>query len=136
MSDKIFDQVQNSSTCSTGEDLKLAKPKGLIDKIIIGFTSANIFITSVLLVILITSATFTRYVIQADLYGYDEWAKLLAMWLYFMGAAYGAYNESHVTADIIVAFTPDGIFRRSVIVLKDVISVGICLLFLFYAWDF
>ena len=130
------DQAQNPSMCKFSEDLQPLKPKTLIDKIIIGFTSTNILVTSVLLVLLITIATFTRYLIQADLYGYDEWAKLLAMWLYFMGAAYGAFNESHVTADIVTAFTSDSLLRRSIIVLKDVISVGVCLLFLYYAWDF
>jgi len=86
--------------------------------------------------LLISAATIIRYIFQWDLYGYDEWAKLFAMWLYFMGAAFGAFNESHVTADIVTAYARDGVLRRSLVVLKDIISAGVCLLYVWYGWDY
>ena len=118
------------------DSVQLREPKSFVDKILVNSFGMSCFVASVLLVLIITIATFVRYIVKGDLYGYDEWAKLIAIWLYFMGAAYGAFNESHVTADLVVGFIPDGIFRRSLILLKDTISLGICLLFLWYGYDF
>ena len=66
------------------------KPRNLFDKVVVNGFSAVTLIMSVLLTILIAMATFVRYVIQGDLYGYEEWVKLFAFWLYFSGAAIGA----------------------------------------------
>lgn len=129
MSDKAVDITEEESSA-------LRRPENIVDKIITFISGADIFITSVVLVVLISVATFVRYILQADLYGYDEWAKLLAIWLYFFGAAYGAYNESHVSADLVVAFLKDGAFRRLVLVVKDIISLCVCLLFMYYGWDY
>ncbi len=120
--------------CEEGVPVK--KPQTLVDKIFVNFFAIICFSASITLMVLISAATFIRYILQGDLYGYDEWAKLVAMWLYFMGAAYGAYNESHVSADLVVAYIREGIVRRSLIVLKDIISVGVCALYLWYGYDF
>lgn len=136
---KIVDDLHILSSPESGcndEGVLIRKPLTPLDKILVGSFSVVCFWTSVLLMLLITAATIIRYVVQGDLYGYDEWAKLLAIWLYFMGAAYGAFNESHVTADLVVAFIRDGVLRRALIVLKDVISVSVCLLYLWYGYDF
>ena len=80
--------------------------------------------------------TFVRYVLKGDLYGYEEWVKLLAFWLYFMGAAIGAYNRTHVSADLVHAYLPPGIIKKSMIFLKDLVTVVVTLLFVWYGYDF
>ncbi len=135
MEPKDFEQEEKVAD-ESGESTLTRKPHTPVDKILVGSFSIVCFWTSILLMLLITAATIVRYIVQGDLYGYDEWAKLLAIWLYFMGAAYGAFNESHVTADLVVAFIRDGVLRRTLIVLKDVVSVGVCLLYLWCGYDF
>lgn len=42
-----------------------------------------------------------RYVFKANFYGSDEVIMLFAFWLYFMGAVYGSYEDSHIKADLL-----------------------------------
>ncbi|MDT8284597.1 MAG: TRAP transporter small permease, partial [Thermovirgaceae bacterium] len=94
------------------------------------------FSMSVILAFLIALATFVRYVLKGDLYGYEEWVKLLAFWLYFSGAAIGAFKETHVSADLVHSYVPEGGLKRFLIFLKDLITVGITFLFVWYGYSF
>lgn len=42
-----------------------------------------------------------RYVFKGNFYGSDEVIMLFAFWLYFMGAVYGSYENSHIKADLL-----------------------------------
>ena len=42
-----------------------------------------------------------RYIFKANFYGSDEVIMLFAFWLYFMGAVYGSYEDSHIKADLL-----------------------------------
>lgn len=55
---------------------------------------------SFVVVVTITVSVFMRYVLKTDLYGLEEVIILLAMWIYFIGGAYGSYEGSHITAEI------------------------------------
>lgn len=92
--------------------------------------------TSILLALMIGAATLMRYVFKTDLYGYEEWVKLLAFWLYFSGAACGALNGTHVSADIVNSYVPEGVFKRVLVVIKNLVTVGISGLFLYYGYGF
>jgi TRAP-type C4-dicarboxylate transport system permease small subunit len=54
---------------------------------------------------LITALVFLevmlRYVFASPLFGVEELITFVAMWLYFIGASYGAYERSHIRADLI-----------------------------------
>jgi TRAP-type C4-dicarboxylate transport system permease small subunit len=41
-----------------------------------------------------------RYVLGSPLFGVEELICLIAMWLYFVGASYGAYERSHIKAEL------------------------------------
>lgn len=101
-----------------------------------GFFSLVCFSMSVLLTVLISAATLMRYVFQTDLYGYEEWVKLFAFWLYFCGAGYGAFNKSHVSADLVTAYIPEGGFKRFLAFLKDLVTFAVTCLFLYYGYEF
>lgn len=111
-------------------------PKNLFDKIVIRGFSLVCFSTSITLAVLISAATFVRYVLHGDLYGYEEWVKLFAFWLYFSGAAIGAFNGTHVSADLVNAYVPEGIIKRLLVTLKCVITLGVSLLFVWYGYEF
>jgi len=42
-----------------------------------------------------------RYVLGSPLFGVEELICLIAMWLYFIGASYGAYERSHIKAELV-----------------------------------
>ena len=58
-----------------------------------------LMISGVLLIVVITISVFMRYVLKSALFGSEEILALLAIWLYWIGGAYGSYEDSHIYAD-------------------------------------
>ncbi|MCP3891694.1 MAG: TRAP transporter small permease [Desulfobulbaceae bacterium] len=111
-------------------------PKNFFDKIVINGFSIVAFTTTILLTVIICAAAFFRYILDGDLTGYEEWVKIFAFWLYFSAAAIGAYNRTHVSADLVQAYVPDGRLKDFLVFLKDLITVGVSLLFTYYGYEF
>ncbi|MGL1931595.1 MAG: TRAP transporter small permease [Desulfotalea sp.] len=130
----------NDNTCKTGNSLEIIdifnSKKNWFDKIVVNGLASICLFTSVALTLIMCGVTFVRYVIEGDLYGFEEWVKLLAFWLYFSGAAIGAYNRTHVSADLVNAYLEDGILKRSLVFLRCFLTVASCLLFAWYGWEF
>jgi TRAP-type C4-dicarboxylate transport system permease small subunit len=57
--------------------------------------------TSVAIVVLILTQVALRYVFRMPIMGVEELACLCGFWLYFMGAANGARERSHIKADLL-----------------------------------
>jgi TRAP-type C4-dicarboxylate transport system permease small subunit len=51
--------------------------------------------------VLIFTEVMLRYVFVSPLFGIEELIVFIAMWLYFIGASLGAYERSHIKADVI-----------------------------------
>lgn len=122
----------NSPECLSQFD----PPKNLFDRIAINGFSIVCFSSTVALTLIICVATIFRYIVKGDLYGYEEWVRILAFWLYFLGAAIGAYNRTHVSADLVSAYLPEGKFKDFLTFLKNLITVGVSLLFAWYGYEF
>ena len=112
------------------------KPKCLFDKITVSFYSIVCFVMSMLLTVIISAATLMRYIFEMDLYGYEEWIKIFAFWLYFMGAGYGAFAGTHVCADLVQSYLREGFLKRLLLFIKCVVTLGVTLLFTSYGWDY
>ncbi|MBP9027707.1 MAG: TRAP transporter small permease [Aminivibrio sp.] len=110
--------------------------KSPLDLALLAFFSIVTVVCSLLLSLIIAAAAFTRYVIGGDLYGFEEWVKLFAFWLYFMGGAYGAYNNTHVSADVVDSYMKDGLLKRATVFLRNLITSGISILFTWYGYEF
>ena len=137
MSDEKKTEAQASCACAEEtEVVNVRQPKCLFDKITISFYSVVCFVMSILLMVIITAATLMRYIFEMDLYGYEEWVKIFAFWLYFMGAGYGAFAGTPISADLVTAYLKDGVFKRALIFVKCVITLGVTLLFTKYGWDY
>lgn len=112
------------------------KPVCLFDKITTSIFSIICFVMSILLIVIISAATVMRYIFEMDLYGYEEWIKIFAFWLYFMGAGYGAFAGTHVSADLVQSYMKEGVFKRLLIFLRTVITLCVTGLFTWYGFDF
>lgn len=44
---------------------------------------------------------FLRYILQADLFAYEEWLMVICFWLFFMAGALGTYDDTHIRADLL-----------------------------------
>ncbi len=60
-----------------------------------------IIVAGCLITLLVFVEVMLRYVFGSPLFGVEELIILIAMWLYFVGASYGAYERSHIRADLI-----------------------------------
>jgi TRAP-type C4-dicarboxylate transport system permease small subunit len=111
-------------------------PKNFFDHIAINGFSVICFATTIILTAVICAAAFFRYILNGDLTGYEEWVKIFAFWLYFSGAVIGSYNRTHVSADLVQAYVSDGVLKDFLVFLKDLITVGVTLLFTWYGLKF
>ncbi len=80
--------------------------------------------SSVILTVMIGICVFVRYILHSDIYGSDEIITLFALWLYWIGAAYGSLEDSHITADMLDLFvTNPKILRMKNIFVKGFTTV-------------
>lgn len=128
----------NETACATTPEYEsvVSLRKNFFDRIVINLFSFICFFCAVALTLIICVATFFRYILEGNLYGYEEWVKILAFWLYFMGAAVGAYNRTHIRADLVNAYLSDGKFKDFMKFLRDLITFSVAGLFAWYGYIF
>lgn len=112
------------------------KSRNPFDKIVVGLFSAVLILGSLGMTCIIAGAATARYLFKTNFYGYEEIAVLVAFWSYFIGAAYGSYNKTHVSADIVDAYFPDGFTKRVLTFVRCAVTFCICGLFTYYAYGF
>ncbi len=94
--------------------------------ILIVVGGAGIAITVVLQVLL-------RYVFKTPLFGLEEFSRLIAVWVYFLGAIFGTKFDSHVQGDVAGRLFKTPRSRAVIKLITWSLSLLLCLLFLHYA---
>lgn len=92
--------------------------------------------SSIPLVILIFAQVWLRYIFHLPLLWVEEVATVPAFWMYMTGAAYAAYERSHIKVDLVdIAIKRP---RRRLIVkfIASVITLGLAMLFVWWGYDF
>jgi len=86
-------------------------------------TSMRVVIISVIVIAISTMflQVITRYVFQISVSGLDELAGHTAVWLYMMGAAYGAFDRSHIKASVLHLLVKN----KKVLAIVDAFSVAV-----------
>ena len=79
-----------------------------------------------------------RYVFKQPLFGLEEFSRLVAIWLYFLGAIYSTKTDNHVQGDVANKYITG---ERARIILRTVVwalCLVTCILFLYhsgtYSW--
>ena len=70
-------------------------------------------------------STFMRYCMSKNWYGSDEIILIFAFWLYFMGAIYCSYEDSHIKADIVSSLVKNIRTKDAVALVAGVVLVVI-----------
>lgn len=81
-------------------------------------------------------ALTSREVFNVDFYGYEEILVIFAMWLYMMGSAYGSYEKTQITADILSVMLPEGKMKSSISLLAHLLTFFLGLIFAIWAFQF
>lgn len=74
-----------------------------------------------------------RYIFKAPLFGLEEFSRLIAVWVYFLGAIFGIKLDSHVQGDVAgLLFNTD--HARSIIkTITWCLSLLLCIFFLYHS---
>ena len=111
------------------------KKLGLITwKGLLSFQKGFIIIAGCIVAVLIFIEVMLRYVFGSPLFGVEEMVTLIAMWLYFLGASYGAYERSHIKAELVHLWfkTP-----RSLALVKSLASfITLVLSLIMVSWSY
>lgn len=85
---------------------------------------------------MIIVAALLRYVFKIDFYGSEEFTLLAGFWLYFVGSISACRGKSQLNADMVTVFTKNKQIIRIFALLRDLLSLGICLLVVKWCWDY
>ena len=87
----------------------------------------------VAMVVLVTWAVFTRYVLNASLVWYDEFASYLLVWLTFFGAVVADHRRKHINFDLLVdKLKPTA--RRVADIVGEIAVLGFQFVLFWYGW--
>lgn len=75
-----------------------------------------------------------RYVLERDLFAYEEWLLPISFWLYFMASAVGSYQDKQIRADILESYfgSARAVWIRRVML--SVIETIIAFAVVYWAW--
>ena len=74
-----------------------------------------------------------RYVFKGNFYGSDEVIMLFAFWLYFMGAVYGSFENSHIKADLLNVYIKNMRKKDAVALLGQFLTIVVNTIVLVWA---
>jgi TRAP-type C4-dicarboxylate transport system permease small subunit len=80
-------------------------------------------------------AVLLRYVLNSNFYGSDEIILLFAFWLYFIGAAYGSYENSHIKADLLNMYVKNMRYKDGLNLIAQAVTVLVNCILLVWAFE-
>jgi TRAP-type C4-dicarboxylate transport system permease small subunit len=86
--------------------------------------------------ILIFVEVFLRYVMGSPLFGIEELILFIGMWLYFMGASYGAYERTHIKAELLNIWCKDEKKLTIIRTIASAITVALALILVSWAYPY
>ena len=89
-----------------------------------------IVVTLPILPITFFLVVFLRYILEKDLFAYEEWLLMICCWMYFLGSALGTYYDTQINADLMASITKNPTFlwmRKVAITLVELVITVIVL---------
>ncbi len=98
------------------------------------FLKFGLIVTASMVTLITFAAVITRS-FNINFHGYEEVLIIFAFWLYMFGAAYGSFEKSHITADIIVATMPECFAKALIAMLRNTLTLILGIIFLYWAFN-
>lgn len=77
-----------------------------------------------------------RYIFKSNFYGSDEIILMFAFWLYFTGAVYGSYENSHIKADLMNVYVKNIRIKDFINLLAQMIMIVVNVILITWALDY
>ena len=81
-------------------------------------------------------AVVMRYILKSNFYGSDEIILVFAFWLYFMGAAYSSYENSHIKADLLNMYIKNMHYKDMLNLVAQIFTVLVNVVLMVWACQF
>lgn len=108
--------------------------KTFIWRILEKFLKFGLILTGSLVTLITFAAVITREM-NINFLGYEEILIICAFWLYMLGSAYGSFEKSHITADIIVVMMPEGKWKSLLAIIRNTLTLVLGFVFLLWAFN-
>lgn len=95
--------------------------------------SALIIIGGMLLTLTVVLQVILRYIFKAPLFGLEEFSRLIAVWVYFLGAIFGTKWDCHVQGDVAGRIFSTDRSRSIIKAIAWILSLLVCFLFLYHS---
>lgn len=102
----------------------------------LGLQRLVLLLCGALLTILITVQVFTRYVLGISIFGIEELASFIAVYMYFIGASHGAWERGHISASLVDLVFGEGRVREAITLLANLITVILAAWMTVWAWQY
>ncbi len=75
-----------------------------------------------------------RYILERDLFAYEEWLMPICFWVFFLGSALGTYYDKQINADLLDTVTENStlLWLRKLVI--QIIELSITLVLVYWAW--
>jgi TRAP-type C4-dicarboxylate transport system permease small subunit len=100
-----------------------------------------LMILGVLTTLIVAATSILSSFLNINFPGNEELLIFVVFYLYMIGCAYGAYEKSHITAEILDVIVKDGIFKETVYVIRWILTFLLGVVFMIWAislvqWSF
>jgi len=95
--------------------------------------TALIILGGVLITLTVVLQVILRYIFKVPLFGLEEFSRLIAVWVYFLGAIFGTKWDSHVQGDVAGRLFQTERSRSVIKSLVWALSLLVSLLFLYHS---
>lgn len=86
-------------------------------------------------VLIVASTAILSSFFNTNFPGNEELLIIVVFYLYMIGCAYGAYERSHITAEIIDVIVKDGIFKETVYIIRWILTFVLGVIFMVWAFS-
>lgn len=93
-----------------------------------------LLVCNVVLMAMLGAVIIARYILNVDIFGYDEIILIAAYWMYFIGSSYASYENSHLKADMLTKILPESL-TKWVKVLTGSLEVFLGLVFTLWSME-
>ncbi|MBN1829250.1 MAG: TRAP transporter small permease subunit [Deltaproteobacteria bacterium] len=86
-----------------------------------------------IIMITVVVQVILRYILKLPLFGLEEFSRLIAVWVYFIGAIFGTKYDSHVQGDVAARLFSTPNAQAAIKVITWVLSALLCFIFLYHS---
>jgi len=114
--------------------LNIPKPISRLVNVLLRIKEYFLAAASLVMAFVFFFVVILRYLFDADLFAYEEWVLMIAFWVYFIGAAMGSFQNTHIKADFLLSLIDNVRTKWIVVSITLLIEVLIGVVMVYWGW--